>query len=312
LQRLAILPHAKSFLRLAELRGHENETIREKAEYSYQEIRERFSAQLTASDKDVRKHIRRWLEPIWDELAFTKKELKREKYKRKFPSRKAKKISAKRVLKLVENPNTPPRVLSELFYYSDWHSIPAKKRERLTRVFLQHPDSIVRTGSAGTFSAWGDQTSLVKLLSDPEFYVRKKAMYCLGETPPFSNKIAKIAWKHLKRRDAVGTHGWETLSTYVSHAKHKKAVPRLVAIAQDEERPESLRDYAIIMLSHHDEPEVLIGLMKLLEDEPPLTWAMHVALLDHAKWMGYVPPNLKQLQGIDHLHIQVMLAPFFA
>jgi HEAT repeat protein len=308
---LEYYPTQRVFRRAAELRNHTDEKVRETAEKTYGAIRGVFQSALTDQDKQIRKHIRHWLEPMWDELAFTRKQLKRERFTGHWHKKKGRKVSVKQTARLLNDPNTSPLVINELFYPGDWRSIPAKKRNLLTLLCLGHPDPLVRAESTHAFRAWKDQKSLLHLLDDPEFYPRKAAMYALGETPPYRNKIAEIIWDYLQTHpDAVGTHGSEAMSAYIAHAKHKKALPRLIALIQNPEIPEGLRLHAAIALSPWEDRTELLGLMPLLEKEPALTWALHIELLNEAAIMGFVPPSLERLREIDHLHLQVALVPF--
>jgi hypothetical protein len=296
------------FRRMSELLTHENETVRTEAEKTYQDLRYTFLFDAQFMDKRVRKHIHRWLAPIWDELAYTKQELKGKKSRKSRPySPNRQPITTRRVLELLTDPDTSVVKIQRLFWDSDWRSIPKEDHKLLTRTMLGHADHTVRAESSRMFSQWGDQKSLVMLLDDEQFYPRKCAMFHLGKTPPFRDKIANIVWDYFERERPVPVHGSETLETYVAHAKPKHARPHLIELAFDEEQPEGIRDTAVWKL---DTRKTVLAVMPLIERDPVLTWSLHVALLDQAEKFKITPPSLERLREVDHLSIQQAIAPF--
>jgi hypothetical protein len=50
--------------------------------------------------------------------------------------------------------------------------------------------------------------------------------------------------------------------------------------------------------------------MPLLEREPALTWALHISLLENARTYRIKPPALERLRDVDHVDVQVAIAPF--
>jgi|GEM_PF-6317597 len=307
---LQYYPTQKVFRRMSELRTHEVESIRIEADKTYQDVSVNFLDALRLQNKRVRKHIRQWLAPIWDELAYTQKELKREKYpKSRHYEPKIKPTTTRHVLKLLTNPDTSPNDIFHLFVYSNWRSIPKEDRQLLTGLLLKHPDNMVRSRASEVFNQWGDQKNLIKLLDDEDFVTRKHAMYDLGKTSPIRSKIADIIWEYFQRERVNGTHGSETLKAYVTHAKPKQARPRLIELALDEEQPEGIRLSALWSL---DTRKAALAVMPILEREPALTWALHIELLDKARdyKLKLSAPVLEHLREVDHLSIQLYIAPF--
>jgi len=49
-------------------------------------------------------------------------------------------------------------------------------------------------------------------------------------------------------------------------------------------------------------------LMGLLAEPPPVTWALHIALLEAIAKLGVARPDVRQLHTVDNLHMQVALA----
>jgi hypothetical protein len=116
-----------------------------------------------------------------------------------------------------------------------WEGYDEAGRRLLRPVLRSHSDQFVRDQAAQAFAAWQDADALVALLGDSDFVVRKSAMYFLSTLPPTCG-VGEMAWAHLSRPDAVGTHGTETLGTFVKHAGPAVAVARLAALVADRGR----------------------------------------------------------------------------
>ena len=67
---------------------------------------------------------------------------------------------------------------------------------------------------------------------------------------------------------------------------------------------------AIYTLTKFGADEELAPLMKYLQYEPPVTWALHIALLDAAAKYHLPIPDISHLREVDNLDLQVAIAPF--
>jgi HEAT repeat protein len=155
--------------------------------------------------------------------------------------------------------------------------------------------------------AWQDVPGLADLLRDPEFLVRKSAMYALGELPPKPG-IAKMAWDYLHRPDVLGVHASETLATLVRHADPAAAERWLSWIAGDHGRGEGLRVTALEKLAGLGAAEQVTQLTGLLRQPPEVTWALHIALLEAVANLDLPVPDIRTLREVDHLCIQEAIA----
>src|SRR5262245_22565605 len=72
---LAYYPSLRVVSRLHELLHHASGKVREEAEESFHSIRYELLNRLCGKDWMVAEHVRRWLRPVWDILAFTEEEL---------------------------------------------------------------------------------------------------------------------------------------------------------------------------------------------------------------------------------------------
>jgi hypothetical protein len=296
---------------LDELRLHADEKIRTQPEESFGDLRGSFLYRLTSRDHRVTRHIRAWLAPVWDILAFTDEELRPDEdgpyqpYEKECVQR-----SADEILALFADPDASPLVLNAL-HDSDWANLPPADRDRLRPGLLYHPDELVRSLAPECFAAWQDVESLLTLLHDASFGVRKSAMYRLGTLPP-DPAIAEAAWQYLSSAVVPGVHGTETLNTFTRHAPRDVAVPRLVSIASDLERTECLRVAALDDLVNHRAAEELRGFLPLLLAEPLVTWSLHITLLNAIDELKLPAPDLSRLRAADNLDLQAALAPLLS
>jgi HEAT repeat protein len=60
------------------LLNHPAEKVREEAQESFEALRSEFLVRVSSRDRPVAAHIRSWLQPVWDLLAFTQEELRPE------------------------------------------------------------------------------------------------------------------------------------------------------------------------------------------------------------------------------------------
>jgi len=132
--------------------------------------------------------------------------------------------------------------------------------------------------------------------------VMKSATWQLGKTTP--NQVAALwARKHLDDPRCVGTHGYETLETWLVHSQREDALPYLTQLVRDDLR-ESLRHHAIHALIQFDARAELESLLPLLEKPPDVTWALHIALLDACRKFALKPPDLTLLRDADNVYVQ--------
>src|SRR5262249_5752576 len=75
---LQYYPSRRVLSRLHELREHPHETVGKEAAKSLGELRWLFLIDLHARDRRVASHVRDWLAPVWDILAYTAEDLRPE------------------------------------------------------------------------------------------------------------------------------------------------------------------------------------------------------------------------------------------
>jgi hypothetical protein len=309
---LAYYPTHEVLHRLVEVRAtHPDAEVRAQAQASFEELRWRFGSGLMNPNSAA--HIRGWLAPVWDVLAYTPDELELEEddvqpAKRAAHQRRATPIEE--IDRHLDNPDVSPIMLRGLFSETDWSAISHGDRKALAERFVTHPDRLVRDEAAKVLAGWGDQRTLLDLLADSDFLVRKSAMYWLGKTKPPSPEVAALALEHLRRPDVYSTHANETLRTFTAHARLEEARSHLVAIVEELDHPESLRMVAVYELQELDSSLELAALMKFVEQDPSVTWSLHVALLDSAEKLDLTPPDLSRYHSADHIDIQEAIAPF--
>jgi hypothetical protein len=305
---LKYYPTQRVLLRIRELStDHPEEAVRKAAAEVYTEMRDDFADYVR--DSTTREHFTRWLAPIWDVLAYTPDELKEEEdtpYIRPAESRQA--ISRVDVETVIDNPDSPLQTLHDLFWHSDWQSIPVSDQMILIERFVQHYDLTIRELSGRVLAVWNAHDALLMLIRDPEFGVRKSAMYWLGETTPRAD-IAPMIWQHLQGPLVNGMHAQETLKTYSKHAARSEATGGLFALADEPTHLEDLRYQAIYILNKWAALPELTRLMRHLSDPPAVTWTVHTALLDAAAAHHLPTPDLTPLLAVDNLWVQVALAP---
>jgi HEAT repeat protein len=306
---LEYYPSLKSVRCLHALLDHADEKVRAEARESYGAIRNELLDRLCARDQHVALHIRNWLRPVWEKLAFSDEELRRDEDEGPSPGRSGVReaMPVADLLVLLADPDASPRVLSDRLWDNNWQAYGVDERRRLRPVLLTHPDPLVRERAALCFEAWQDVPGLLGLVRDPDFLVRKSAMYHLGELPPTPG-IAGLAWEHLQRPDTLGVHATETLATFVRHADPLVAVRRLGVIAGDHGRREALRVAAVDGLARLGAKEEVRQLAGLLREPPAVTWALHIALMEATAELGLPRPDIRHLAEVDNLHMQEAIA----
>lgn len=292
---------------LNDLSTHSDKSIQEQALGSIDEIRSAVLCSLYRNGSRAADHLRRWLTPVWEILNFSEEDLSPEQEDLATPSRaEPEPIDVDTTLGDLDDPDTSPLVWNRVFWSMTWEGCNPRDRQRLRPMLLNHPDPIVREGAAKVFAAWRDLSALLDLLQDDDFCVRKAAMYRLSALPP-SPSLAEIAWTYLERGDIYGAHEGETLHAFVGHAEPSLAIARLAPLVADPERSEGLRNSAVYDLRRLQARSAIQGLLLLLQEPPPMTWALHVALLEAAVELNLKLPDLRALWQVDHLHVQEAL-----
>jgi HEAT repeat protein len=308
---LRYYPSLRTARRLHGLLGHPAERVREEARAGFEDVRHEFLVGLKVRDPRVTRHVRRWLEPVWDLLAFTDDELRpdEEHARATPPTAPPEPLPVPSLLQMLGDPDASPRALRESLWRCAWRAYSAGERAQLRPLLLGHPDPFVREEAAWALIAWHDADGLLALVLDTDFGVRKAAMYQLGKVPPTAS-IGELAWKHLHRPDALGVHATETLDAFVRHADPAEAVRRLGWIAGDHGWPEGLRELAVHDLGKLGAAESVGQLLGLLQEPPAVTWALHIALLAAARDLGLPVPDISHLRGVDNLFVQEAVAEF--
>jgi hypothetical protein len=306
---LEYYPSLRVIRRLHEMSSHADAKVREEARDSYESIRNELLNRLCDTNRRVAAHIRRWLRPVWDILAMSEEELSPDEDEGTPPRgpQPGEAMPVTDLLALLTDPDASPKLLEGRLQRKAWAVYDKEDRGRLRTVLLTHPDQFVREQAARAFVAWQDLGGLLELVGDGDFCVRKTAMYQLGQFPPTPG-IADLAWDHLHRHDALGTHGTETLATFVKHASRAVAASRLGCIAGDHGRREELRAAAVHHLAALGAAEQVGQLTGLLLEPPVVTWALHLALLDAITDLGLAMPGIGHLRAIDNLHVKAALA----
>lgn len=291
---------------------HGVEEVRAEAQDSFQAIRAELLFFLCRNDPPIKRRICHWLQPVWHLLAFSDEELRPndEEASSSYAENNGKSpVPLKELLDLLADPDISPGVLGDRLRSNEWQEYRDDERRQLRPVLLAHADQIVRDQAGVAFEEWQDVSALTELMRDPDFCVRKTAMYCLGQLPPMA-KIADLAWNFLQRSDVLGVHSTETLNTFVIHASPDLAIPRLKAIADDRGRREGIRVAALDHLVKLRATEQVGQLTKFLSEPPAVTWALHISLLRAVIDLQIPSPDVQHLAEVDNLHVQMALARF--
>ena len=288
------------------LLDHPTELVRKEAQTAYEDVREEFLTGLLSQGPHIAVHVRHWLEPVWGMLAFTDDELNpdEDRTETASPPERKEAVPFADVLEMLANPDASPKVIQESLRRSDWRELAEEQRLPLRPVFLDHRDPLVREEAATVFEQWLDIDGLLALVGDNDFFVRKSAMYHLGQLSTPTRGVAKLAWEYLHRPDCFGMHSQETLTTFVRHADPTEAVRRLVLIASDRCRPEVLRTAAVGHLAKLGAMAELSHLVRLQQEPPEVTWALHITLLEAITDLKLPRPDICHLREIDNLLVQ--------
>jgi hypothetical protein len=180
------------------------------------------------------------------------------------------------------------------------------EQERLAMFIVEHPDMMFRCRGTMMLAKWNDHATLLQLMYDPVFTVRKSAAYALSLTQP-NLMVADHLWNHLQKEFVSSTHGKETLKSYVVHAQQDQSRGRLTDLARHDHRG-SIRYQAVECLSEMDAKFQIDCLADLLAQPPQQTWSFHTALL-RAAWKFHLRPvQSRALLDVDNAYVQGALA----
>jgi HEAT repeat protein len=294
---------------LHRLLDHPSGRVRDPARGGFENIRSECLRCLRDGDPRASARVRLWLDPVWGLLSYSPEELDppAESSYTPPPAREARPPSISDLLRLLADPDTSPEVLGEVLWSSAWEEVPVDDRRRVRPVLLHHPDTLVRGRGTVPLRAWADAEGLLALVDDPDFGVRKSAVYRLGLLPP-SARIAAVVWEHFLRLRVFGVHATETLDAFVAHADRGEAIPKLFAIAADPARPERLRVSAVNHLAGLEAVDEVGGLGGLLAEPPAVTWALHVAVLEAFADFHLAAGDVSRLDGVDNVFVQSAVA----
>jgi YD repeat-containing protein len=216
--------------------------------------------------------------------------------------------SVDNLIALYSDTSGPWRLKWDAFHHIvEWSVLlSAAEQDRLAAFILEHPDMMFRCRGTMMLAKWNDHPTLLQLMYDPVFTVRKSATYALGLTQP-NRIVADHLWDHLQKEFVSSTHGKETLKSYVVHADQAQALDRLSQLARHDQRG-SIRYQAVECLSELDALYQLSELNDLLADPPAQTWSLHTALLRAAGKFKYRPPEAQVLVDVDNAYVQGALA----
>jgi hypothetical protein len=295
------------------LREHPNPAIQTAATDAYAEQRHDLLSALCRNHLDSQRgyeRLRRWLDPVWNLLAFTHDEL-HPPPSTWVPSPPRPAISVaqvKQFLRAAHDPGTPKQELCALLHHHDWTSCSAEQQAALRPVWFQHPDVLVRESGARILTAWQDRAGVVQLAQDAAFTVRKTAIYHLQQFAPDLD-LARIAWTHLLA-NPLGVTAFEALETYMHHADPHEAIPRLFGLAQDDQSEHNLRGQAVSHLAYLGARNEIAHLRPLIYERPVIAWTLPLDVLS-AHWspnFDFARPDVAHLEHEDHLDVQTALA----
>src|SRR5205085_1567866 len=137
---------------------HPSAQVRGEARESYGDIRGELLTRLRSRDRHVARHIRCWLRPAWDLLAFSDDELRPDEDEEPPARQEAARemMPAADLLALLDDPDASPRDLGDRLWTNDWSAYTRGERLRLRPVLPAHPDPLVRERAALCFEAWRD------------------------------------------------------------------------------------------------------------------------------------------------------------
>jgi|GEM_PF-4258993 len=231
--------------------------------------------------------------------------------------------AASELMRAYDEPDGPWARKLQVFYDYDWMAGDLADRGILARYFAGHSDPAVRDRSCRALAAWQCTEQLLELAYDPVYSVRKSAIYHLMFAPA-SREAAALTWDLVSSGRLAGTAGQEALRTCAVHMPRRERYDRLLELARTDRR-ESIRNDAIALLctpgnaltgGRSTVPRKVFtfptGIAELLlphlDEQPLMTWAVHVQLLDLCRTSGIRPRAVAGLHDVDNLDLAEALA----
>src|SRR5262249_55321054 len=149
------------------LLDHPAEKVREQARECYDAIRNELLTRLRSGDRRVATHVRGWLRPVWEGLAFGDEELRPDEDEGPVACRakgRAPAVPVSDLLALLADRDASPRVLGGRLWENDWTAYGEGERTRLRPVLVTHLDPLVREWAALALAAWRDVPGLTGLV----------------------------------------------------------------------------------------------------------------------------------------------------
>lgn len=185
----------------------------------------------------------------------------------------------------------------------NWSTQSDGDRDKLTQVFVEHPDAEVRRASLPILAIWNRTDALLSLMRDERYFVRKSAVYYL-QMVPVSRSVAAAVWPWFSEDFAGGNAAAEALNTWLKHAQGDQT-ELLIQLARNDPRV-NLRWAATNELGE-DKCHLIVD---LIAEEPVVNWSQHSLLLDHLVDAGGRPKGLTRLREIDDLGVAQQCAKF--
>jgi hypothetical protein len=248
--------------------------------------------------------LRRWMEPVWLQLAFTEVELHPEPAPRTAREDRPETPppSSGELQAIYADPDGAWRARLDALHDYDWPRTPLSDRLELAAFFSGHPDPAVRDEICFALAAWDDTASLMALAHDPLAQVRQSAVRHLRNVPP-SAEVARLTWDLISGGQLASVRAQQALETYVTHSARRESAGRLVDLALHDRR-ESIQYQAVYLLDGRDLQAVLARLA-----EPPLvTWKVHSMLLVSCAAAGIQAPPIGHLTEVDDLGLAEEIA----
>lgn len=288
---------------ISEMANAASDEIRMVVSTSLDSLRASFEEAASNGGEEEIRWMRGWMEPVADLLTLTDEWRSVEEHGAPSPPSRAR-YSLDEILRVADDADGEWAANRQILLEVDWELFDDSDRAELSSELVAHPDPLVREAAAVALSTWGQSEELAVLTGDSHFAVRKAAIYHLGLLAP-DPELAVVAWGYLS--DAAGTTASEALTTYVTHASPDKAKGRLAALASDG-RSESLRHTAISNLVGLGGSSEIASLNHLLREPPPVTWTLHIELLNAIRKLGLPDPDVPDLFEVDNLHLVQSLA----
>ncbi len=186
----------------------------------------------------------------------------------------------------------------------DWTVVVGAERRALAGYFAAHLDPEVRMATCRALADWNEADRLLQLAAgDDDLGVRKVAVYYLGLVE-HRQDIADFTWYLIAGGTIAGTRAHEAVRTYSVHESRADVLhDRLVDLALRDRR-ESVRTAAINELGSTHVAELL----SILAQQPLVTWAAHVDIVEQCSSAGMRPATITDLWAVDDLDLAATLA----